>query len=195
MNTNDSIIAWVDESGSSSEHDPGTYILAAAITAGPVDDIRNTMRALRLRGQIKLHWRDERPSRKLRITDTLASINIEHLVVVTTQHHAQVSLERRRRLTLQLLLPELAALGVGQVYFESRGESDDKRDRKMLNFLRQQRLVDATLRIDHVGGGDEPLLWIPDAVCGMVSARRSGDPAYYDKLAARIKLDEHSTGQ
>ncbi|MCA0306294.1 MAG: hypothetical protein LCH87_02805 [Actinobacteria bacterium] len=188
---NSPIIAWVDESGSNATHDPDTYIMAAAITtAGQYDSVRDTMTRLLLPGQVKLHWRDERATRQHRITDTIATIDIEHLVVVTSPHPSDRLPERRRRLTMEILLPELASLGVDRVIVESRGVKDDQRDRKMLDYLRQQSTINTALRIDHRVGRREPLLWLPDSLCGIVSAYRCGDPSLYDKIAHKVTLTQ-----
>lgn len=187
----DQIIAWVDESGSNATFDPDTYIMAAALTAeGQLADARNAMRGLLLRGQRKVHWRDEGAARQRRIAETIASLELEHLVVVTSPHSPGGAPEGRRRLTLKALLPELAALGVDQVVFESRGAADDKRDRAMVGYLRQQRLLDATLRIDHRVGRLEPALWIPDALCGITTAYRSGDGALLQHVAHKVTMME-----
>ena len=185
------ITAWVDESGSNTTEDPNTYIMAAAITTGDQYDITQTaMTGLLLPGQAKLHWRDESANRQNQITDTIAAIDLEHLVVVTSPHREGRRPERRRRLTLEILLPELAALGVDHVVLESRGAKDDQRDRKMLDYLRQQSTIATALRIDHQVGRHEPLLWVPDALCGIISAYRSGEPCYYDKIAHKITLTQ-----
>lgn len=185
------IIAWVDESGSNTTDDPGTYIMAAAITTdGQCDTVRDAMAGLLLPGQAKLHWRDERAARQHRITDTIAAIDIEHLVVVTSPHTEGRLPERRRRLTLEVLLPELAALGVDRVVLESRGVKDDQRDRQMLDYLRRQSAIDTSLKIDHRVGRHEPLLWVPDSLCGIISAYRCGDSGFYDKIAHKITLTQ-----
>jgi len=52
--------AYVDESQPDPRADPGAYLLAAAML--PTEDLqaaRAAVRSLLLRGQRKLHWRDE----------------------------------------------------------------------------------------------------------------------------------------
>lgn len=189
----DHLTAWVDESGSNSALDPGAYIMAAAITtANQVDDVCAAIAGLRLSGQVKLHWRDERARRQRAIAKTIATLDVEHMVVVTSPHSDRSVPERRRRLTMEILLPSLAELGVNQIIFESRGASDDKRDRVMLNHLRQQRIVETSLRIDHRVGRTEPLLWVPDALCGIVSASRCGDGTLIELVGHRVTLVQHA---
>lgn len=73
---------------------------------------------------------------------------------------------------------------------ESRGRADDYRDRKMLDHLRQRRLIELPLHIDHLVGRHEPMLWVPDAVCGMVSNLRTGNSTYYDFVRSRVTLHQ-----
>ncbi|GAB3164510.1 hypothetical protein GCM10027059_20740 [Myceligenerans halotolerans] len=52
--------AWGDESGSDKNLDPGAYMLGTAIVdPARADEIRDATRALRLKGQRKVHWRDD----------------------------------------------------------------------------------------------------------------------------------------
>lgn len=173
MNHPHAPIAWVDESGSNSQLDPGSYIMSAALVE-PLHEhaARETMRHLLLPGQLKLHWRDENPRRQHAIAAMIGTLPIEHLIVVFTHHDAASRAERRRRITLQHLLPELTLLGVERVVLESRGAANDRRDMSMLQYLRAQRLLAGQLWMDHAIGQADPLLWIPDAACGVTTALR-----------------------
>ena len=74
--------AWVDESGSDPAQDPGTYILAAVVLETALEDeVRRTMRSMRLPGQEKLHWRDEDARRRRRIATTVATVPAHNFVV------------------------------------------------------------------------------------------------------------------
>lgn len=123
--------AWIDESGSNQQADPGTYILSAAICErGHTEAIREVMRGLlAAKGHRKLHWRDEDRRRQRKIAAVIANLSVEHLVVVRSQAARPPDHpERRRRLCMERLLPELVALGVGEATVESRGTRDDLRD-------------------------------------------------------------------
>ncbi|MBR7508528.1 hypothetical protein KC216_21955, partial [Mycobacterium tuberculosis] len=48
------------------------------------------------------------------------------------------------------------------------------------------------LRISHCRGGDDPLLWIPDAVLGAVNASFSGDVSYIDVLRGSILIEKRT---
>ncbi|MCA1672422.1 MAG: hypothetical protein LC799_09535 [Actinobacteria bacterium] len=57
--------AYVDESQPDSRADPGAYLLAAAmLPTEQLQTARAAVRALLLRGQRKLHWRDENEQRR-----------------------------------------------------------------------------------------------------------------------------------
>jgi len=190
MTSGTTLRAWVDESGSDWAHDPGTYVLAAAIGRPDAEpDIRDQIRGLRLPGQVKLHWRDEDTRRRTRITHAVAGCDIEHLVVVRTGH-VDDRPERRRRKCLERLLYELEAKAVNDIVLESRGPADDRRDIQMLNALRGQHYLATAIRITHVIGRHEPMLWIPDAVCGAVTSARTGDPTHQAVLETRLTLIE-----
>lgn len=180
-------VAFIDESGSNSQKDPGTYIMAAGLVLEEeVDALRAVMAELRSPGQAKLHWRDESGRRRRLITEAIAVTKIEHLVVVTSDHRDTSRPARRRHLTLEVLLPELAALGVQQAIMESRGRHDDARDLDSLNLMRGTGFAVDGLRLHHRRGRHEPNLWVPDAVCGIVSANRCGDSSLYSIIQHKV---------
>jgi hypothetical protein len=121
--------AWVDESGSDRAQDPGTYILAAVVLETILeDDVRKTMRSMRLPGQEKLHWRDEDARRRRKIATTVATVPAHNFVVVrSTPLVLPHDPERARRKCFERLIWELAQMGVDEAVFESRGKADDRR--------------------------------------------------------------------
>lgn len=181
--------AWVDESGSDRALDPNTYILAAALCArDAMDDVRTRMLPLKTRGHSKVHWREEtKPGRRRAITREVRSCAIDHLIVVrngveTDSHH------RPRRAALKQLLHELDRLEVAHAVFESRGPSDDHRDRQLHDRLRRTREIGGQLKVSHVPGPADPGLWVADAVCGAVSSSRTGVPEYLAMLAEQVTV-------
>lgn len=169
--------AWVDESGSDHVQDPGTYVLAAAIGRRDLKEAtRERVSRLRLPGHSKLHWRGEGERRRGIIANAVAGCDIDYVVVVLTGAN-QDRAERRRRKCLERLLLELKRRVVTDVVLESRGPADDRRDIHLLNALRGRRYVSTSIRLSHVIGRLEPMLWIPDAVCGAVTSSRTGNPA------------------
>lgn len=182
--------AWVDESGSDRARDPGSYLLAAALSQIDTEsETRDRISSLRLPGQVKLHWRDEDSARRGAITRVVAECDVDHLVVVRTDAALERP-ERRRRKCLERLLFELELKGLTNVVLESRGPADDRRDIQMLNALRGQRHLSTGIRLTHVVGRNEPMLWIPDAVCGAISSARTGNPTYQAVLQERLTVIE-----
>lgn len=180
------LLAYVDESMSDSRKDPGTYLLAAGICQPTdQDEIRSQMQALRLKGQQKLHWHDEGHKRRRKIIESVGQLPLMHLIVVR-DNMPNVRPERRRRLCIERMLYELDQLAVAEVTFESRGPADDRRDTAMVGALRASKTISAQLRIEHVNGPLEALLWVPDAICGALTADRTGDPSYLAEITAQV---------
>ncbi|HUZ26764.1 MAG TPA: hypothetical protein VMV07_23675 [Streptosporangiaceae bacterium] len=174
--------AFLDESQSDHQRDPDVYMLAAAVCGhSALTPAREAITALRLKGQVKLHWHDESDKRRQLITETIAGLGLDHLVVVRDGQPGEKP-ERRRRHCLERMLWELDQLDVGIATFESRGPADDRRDRLMLDALRSRNYVSADLRIAHVIGPGEALLWVADAICGAVVRHRTGDQTYLDTV-------------
>ena len=184
------IWAYVDESGSSQRVDPGAYLVGAALVSShEAEDVCREFAALRRRGQVKLHWRDESDATRRRVLETLLGLPVEALLAV----HVAVdrTQESRRHRTMKALLPALAELGVTHVDVESRGPKDDQRDRTLLDGLRRSRvLTGESLRMDHQPGPEIPGLWIADAVCGAVVSQRLGNAEYVEMLGARLRIIE-----
>lgn len=123
------------------------------------------------------------------IISTVGPLPLEHLVVVRScdSHERE---ERRRRRCLERLCMELDELGVESVTLESRGPADDRRDMAAVQAFRSQHLVSSRLRIFHLPGPREPMLWIPDAVCGAVVAARTVNGEYFDEIETRCTVLE-----
>lgn len=117
----------------------------------------------------------------------MASAPVDHLVVVRDGRAGERP-ERRRRHCLERLSYELAQLTVTEMILESRGPAADKRDRDLLDALRARRVVPGTLRLEHVPGPADPMLWLPDAVCGAITRARSGDTTFTAMMRSRITV-------
>ncbi len=179
--------AYIDESNPHPDLDPGAYVLAATICQ-PTDGIREHMQALRARGQVKVRWRNENDKRRRQIISTVADLpDVTHVAVVRVGPPKDRQ-ERRRRKGLEVLLDELDRRGFKHVVLESRGKHGDRYDLDLVNHLRGARRLSPDLRIEHIRGCDEPLLWIPDAVCGAVAAYRTADQSYWNALSKKATL-------
>lgn len=183
------VTAYVDESEPGDRRDPGAYILGAVlVTDDAAEDFRTSLRGLKPTGASKLHWTESDHRHRLRVAEELAN-HVWRGIVVVGLHQGTTRSERRRRLTLERLLVELAAVGVHTAVLESRGPAD-RSDRAHVDALRAQRAV-LGVRIDHRPGASEPLLWAADALCGAIGRDRRGEPQYLDVVRARVDVVEH----
>ena len=182
------IVAWVDESGSNSIEDPGTYILSAAVCfADEVEEIRASTGALLKKGQRKLHWVDESIARRGEIIEAISVFPLENIVVVRSRPKVRDHPERRRRKCLERLITELEILGIDDMVLESRGKHQDDLDMKMLSYLRTQRMV-SKIRMHHRTGPSDPMLWVPDACCGAIVDDRCGAPEFYSYIEGKTTV-------
>lgn len=184
------VTAYIDESESRQSADPGTYLLCATLLAEDArEDVRAQMLALKRAAQKKVHWHEESTDAgRKSLAQAVAAVGAEHLVVVRVGDTA-TRIERRRRLCLERLCYELHELGVEDMVVESRGPAD-RLDRHMLDTLRAKKLIDRGLRMHHRPGPAEPLLWIPDVVCGAVTHARLGNGRYLDLFRPSVTTVE-----
>jgi hypothetical protein len=188
MTTARTLLAYVDESMSDTKRDPGTYLLAAGICdPADRDQIREQMQDLRLKGQNKLHWHDEDDKRRRQIIERVSHLPLMHLVVVRDDM-PDARPERRRRLCMDRMLYELDQLEVATATFESRGPADDRRDMTMVATMRASKAITSQLRVGHEKGPEDPLLWVPDAVCGAMTAERVGNAEFITEINAQTHV-------
>ena len=177
--------AWVDES----VHDQaGLYVLAAAVAdPSTCEPTRAALRDLVPVGRDRLHWRDESEPLRAKVAATVASCDLTSLVVVGLEMTPRQQ-ERARRQCMTHLLDVLGDLGVTQVLLESRTRSLNDKDRHLVEQLRGQRLLPRTLRVDVELPSREPMLWVPDAIAGAVSAaRKHGHSKHRDTLGTLLE--------
>ncbi|MGW5142681.1 hypothetical protein ACWEPH_26790 [Nocardia beijingensis] len=180
------LTAWGDESGSQPDRDPGTYIFAAAlIEKDDVEAIRKTMRGLLLPSETKVHWHGSSPERRQELVGVVAELPVCSIIVV--RHDPGANDRRHRRKCLEYLFPQLAHMSCRNVTLESRGGMD-RSDLDILQKFRARRVIDATMRIEHQRGRAEPVLAVPDIVCGAIVQHRVGNSAYLNALGGLIDL-------
>lgn len=165
--------AFVDESQIGGTGSGLPYLLTASFAFGvDVDDVRDVLRGLLPRGARKLHWREATDAKRAEIISALASLELIHIVIVRDRTESETP-ERSRRACMEMLLYELGMMEVDHAVFESRGPSDS-RDLHMVSALRARKVLLRPMRVDHMPGPSEPLLWIPDVVNGAVGAALGG---------------------
>lgn len=180
--------AYVDESEPGDRRDPGAYILAAAIPAVDAHDlVRGELRALKPRSARKLHWTESDAAHRQRIATALAALPLTFVAAVAILPPTSRS-ERRRRVALERLLFELLAVGIDSVVLESRGPAD-RHDRAHVDALRARRMI-GSVRVDHVAGTADPLLWAADAACGLIAQDRREESARRGLFDDRMVVHE-----
>jgi hypothetical protein len=180
--------AYVDESESDRVRDPDVYLLAAALVPQEaVEPVRAALRGLLLAGQRKLHWHAESDKRRRQMVAVIAELEALHLVVVRCGRPGEHP-ERRRRKCLERLLPELTARGIEAVQLEARERKQNAADAHLLEVMRAKQMISGPLRMDHVPGAAEELLWLADATLGALTARRLGRPEFFAELAGLVEI-------
>lgn len=183
--------AWVDESvivGGPS-HAVGAYTMAAVVAdTAAVHDIRTGLRGLTLKRGGRLHWVDESVKRRDDIAAAVAAIDLAAIVTVGSPVHRSKQ-ERARRYCLERLSYELGRLGVSQIWLESRGATPDRRDLALVDYARDKGLIPPGLKVGFARPRDEPMLWLPDAVAGAVTAANLGERRWL--VALSEVLTEH----
>lgn len=112
--------AFCDESLRCRADGAGIYMLAAVLLPPHrVQHARDTMASLLLKGQRKLHCRDESARRRLLLTRRTSSAEPE-IVIATWCRMNHTHQERARGKAMQSLLTALAERGVTEAVFESR---------------------------------------------------------------------------
>ncbi len=77
------------------------------------------------------------------------------------------------------MIPELEkTYGVEKIIFESRQDTQNAEDRKMIEWFRKEGLISGVLRYIHsrpFGLGGDCLLWLPAVICGAVGVELWGE--------------------
>ncbi len=183
------LVAFGDESGGHKNTDPGIFILSASVFRdSDVDIARAAMADLKPKGSPKLHWReDHNHKRGVEIVSAVAALRCLHHHVVIRGAPTEKP-ERMRAKAMEHLLVELDKQSVSEVTFESRTPKQDMRDRDVLRTLDSLGRITVLHRIDHAQARNEPMVWIPDVICGVVA-----DSRIQELVEFRFQLDPKLT--
>ncbi|MDJ1370890.1 hypothetical protein [Gulosibacter molinativorax] len=160
--------AWVDESmRSSRDNSSENFYLLAATLISPEDDdrIRSLVRRLPHRG-IKLHWRDLNFRERTAVSESIAQLGLEQLIVAFGPFGSVNKQERARAKCIERAIWEANLLTVSHFVMERREENLNKRDRRLIDALRGAGKIPRDVWVEHEDPANEPLLWIPDVVLG-----------------------------
>jgi len=163
-------------------------VCAAIIDTQDLEKVREELRPLRLPGQVKLHWTDERNSRRRKIVDTLSGIDSMQ-AIITHQSEVSKKTERHRRKCLEQMYFELSEMHVYNVTLESRQEAQNRLDIANIVALQGQG-QSAGIRLRHVRGDLVKRQFNPPVpttgLCGDITYLRTSEGWMY--LATVIDL-------
>jgi hypothetical protein len=126
--------------------DQGTYTLASVVCdPSCCDSVRETLMALRYPRQRRLHWRDEEGPRRTKIAAAVGRVDMAAVVVIGVPL-VRAKQERARRICMETLLPALDRMGVSRVWLESRTQSLNAADRRMVVAMRGMQLISRGLQ-------------------------------------------------
>ena len=128
------------------------------------------------------HWSQEGPVARNRMMDCLEDLGVvAHICVhYPTGRHR---LNNARSSGIAKMIPYLLHDGVTELYIESRGFREDERDKATILDTLNDLDSSGSLTYGWHGKG-EPLLWLADAICGVVREYLldTKDAGYFDRL-------------
>lgn len=180
------MIAVVDEAAPADRG--GIYYVVSAAVLLDASATRLGLRSVLPEGRKRpFHWVDEGPAARTRMLDLLESHGLVAHVVVhyPTGRRRQ---EQARQSALEELVPLVIADGAKELIIESRATHEDTRDRGVLVEIVRQSGAPLSYRWEDKR---EPLLWLADAVCGVVKEYLlSEDTTAFDRLRSSQVLGD-----
>ncbi len=185
------LVAWVDESlRMATPTRDGLYILGAVVPSrsSDLDGLREDMRSMRQGKEPKLHWHNESSGRRARLASSVSALEFAAVLVVGS------ALDERRPVRacakcLERLAYELHEIGVNRAILERRTDRLDQVDSKIIDRLRGRRAISSGFRFETAHPSAEPMLWIPDVVCGAYGDGVDGR-ATWEPFAAKATVHE-----
>lgn len=178
--------AYVDESARVPGE--GLYLVASVVVfVDRASEIRERLRRLLLPRQLRFHWREESPKRRLEMLKLIQELRVEARAYVRNPTGRREQ-GRARRLCLEELLWDLRQLGIGELVIESRGEDLDRQDRQAIIEARRALIAPDGLKYGFARPKEEPLLWIPDSIAGAVAACEVDPGCEYGEALAALAV-------
>lgn len=189
-----SSLAFVDES-MRRHPEAGTtwYFMAAGVLRGDrCAAVRELLVPLARRATRRIHWRDEELAAKGPIVDAVCAAEVESVVVVAAMRDPAKQ-ERARKQVLKHLLYELDRVEVARAVLESRHTERDRHDLTSIGQFRNAGYLSRRLTVSHERPLQEPLLWLPDIIAGVVGDHRCGENDLIDRIRSLIELHDLGT--
>ena len=181
--------AFVDESFRTVADPPLALLSGVVVHREQAAAVRQALAHLVLGSTRRLHWRNENARRRSEICSVIAASDVRSETWWLAMPTANKQ-ERARRLLLERALFSLSQAAVDDVLVETRHAERDLHDAEVIMALRHQGSVDGRMIIHHGRPGDEPLLWLPDAIAGAVGESLLGHGEYARRLGARSTATE-----
>ena len=154
--------AFMDET-----KDSGLIVVGVVVDPSAIPTMRKDLNALRMKGQRRIHFAKDSPSRRRTIAAALSAMPVA-AVVFDARGVRDPRVARER--ALACAVDRLAANSVRRLILE-QDDSLVQSDRRVL--FRATRAAAYDLEYVHARPASEPLLWIPDAIAWSVA--RGGD--------------------
>lgn len=167
-------IAWGDESVRM-HTDPPMYLLGACVFPVRPNNLLFEIERYRPIAAKKLHWRELGARSQRNSLEAIANNPPKTSLVVASPLIGNKQ-ERARRKCLQELFMQLEHQGVEKLALEGRNEDQNKKDEDFLAYLKRCGTVSQQFRLEHISGGIEPMLEIPDQIIGAYGDLRSAEP-------------------
>jgi hypothetical protein len=144
------------------------YVIGAAVLLEPTqrDEVRERLLKLMAGRTTPFHWKREGIQKRRLMIELLGDLEVGVFAAI---HHpvARTRQQAARRQSLEALVPTLVREGVSELIIESRGALDAKDRQAFIEFGHAGLCPsDLTYSFD---AKTEPLLWLPDAVAGLLS--------------------------
>lgn len=151
-----SLHVFVDESRRGS-----LYLVAAALLRpAELGPTRGLMRGLRVPGERRLHFHNERDTVK---KDTVSALVAAEVATRVYSGHGQPDAAREH--ILRALVIDVASAGLRRLVLDSRGPSRDNLDRRTIHAALASTATNlGSVTYEHMRSHEEPVLWLADAV-------------------------------
>ena len=135
--------------------------LTCAVLVNPKDVAisRTELRGMLLSGQRRLHFTKEKPQRRRSLLVEMTKLPVRAWLYSSTAKEPQA-----RQRCIAALLRDLTPINGERLVIEHREASQDAKEGRQIATAIRQGEAPADLSYDHLGGHEEPLLWIADAV-------------------------------
>ena len=132
------------------------------------------------------HWMTEGPVARSAMVSCLTAIDVVGSAVVA--ECGRRGQEAARERALRASVEELLGSGCSRLIIESRSSRQDDRDRGVILDLLRGMPDTVALKYEWQSK-EEPLLWVPDAIGGVVREYLLGEPSpWFDKIQAATGL-------